>query len=210
MKAYKRNILIIAALIIHLMTYCGTRLFTRKFYHYNLTTSIDDKIPLIPCMICIYFGCYIFWAINYYMGCTQEEDKAICFICSEILAKILCCICYVFFPTTNVRPLIGDVDAFNRMLLWLYRIDAPDNLFPSIHCLTSWLSVIAVRDQKRIPQWYKNISVVMVILVCISTLTLKQHVIVDVISGVLLGELSYRLVCLIKPYILQTSFSRII
>ncbi len=51
--------------------------------------------------------------------------------------------------------------------------------------------MIAVRKQNKIPAWYKALSVVMAILVFVSTLTTKQHVIVDVVAGMLLAEFGY-------------------
>ena len=82
---------------------------------------------------------------------------------------------------------------FENAMKCLYSMDAADNLFPSIHCLTSWLCIIAVINQERVPKAYKVISVILAILVCISTITTKQHVIVDVIAGVMLAEFSRRL-----------------
>ena len=73
----------------------------------------------------------------------------------------------------------------------LYEVDAADNLFPSIHCLTSWLCVIAVRGNEKIPKWYRAASVLIALSICVSTLTTKQHVIADGIAGVLLAEGSY-------------------
>lgn len=73
----------------------------------------------------------------------------------------------------------------------LYQVDAADNLFPSIHCLASWLSFIAVRKNEKIPKWYRAASFLMAASVCVSTLTTKQHVLIDVAAGVGLGEFSY-------------------
>ena len=74
---------------------------------------------------------------------------------------------------------------------WLYSIDAADNLFPSIHCLVSWFCYIGIRDRKEIPEWYKQVSLGIAVLVFISTLLTKQHVLVDVAGGVLLGTVCF-------------------
>ncbi len=76
-------------------------------------------------------------------------------------------------------------------MVWLYRTDAADNLFPSIHCLTSWFCFIAVRENKKIPGWYKTVSILLALSVCVSTLTTKQHVLIDVVVGIVLAEGSY-------------------
>ena len=98
---------------------------------------------------------------------------------------------FLAFPTTNIRPEIADTGLMNKLMLLLYSIDPANNLFPSIHCLTSWFCVIAVRKQKDIPNWYKYVSVIIALAICVSTLTTKQHVIYDAIAGVGLAELSY-------------------
>ena len=87
---------------------------------------------------------------------------------TEIIAKAICLVCYVVIPTTNVRPLIEGNGIFENTMMWLYRVDAADNLFSSIHCLSSWLCFIAVSKQKRVPKAYKVISAVLAIRVCLS------------------------------------------
>ena len=73
----------------------------------------------------------------------------------------------------------------------LYQVDRASNLFPSIHCLVSWLCFVGVRGKKHIPKWYQVCSCVMAIAVFVSTLTTKQHVVIDVLGGVILAEVSY-------------------
>ena len=74
---------------------------------------------------------------------------------------------------------------------WLYSIDAADNLFPSIHCLVSWFCFLGIKDQKRIPTWYKGVSFTLAVLVFLSTIFTKQHVLVDVAGGVILAQVCF-------------------
>ena len=108
-----------------------------------------------------------------------------------MLAKAVCFLLFLLIPTTNVRPEITGKSVWDALMKLLYSIDAADNLFPSIHCLNSWLCWIGVRKNREIPAAYRYFSLVVAVAVCISTLTTKQHVIADVIGGVLLAELSY-------------------
>jgi len=87
--------------------------------------------------------------------------------------------------------LITDGGLWNQAALWLYSIDAADNLFPSIHCLVSWFCYLGIRGRKEIPVWYQRVSMVIAVLVFASTLLTKQHVIVDVAGGILLAELCF-------------------
>ena len=97
----------------------------------------------------------------------------------------------VLVPATNIRPeIIGDT-VWDMLMKLLYSIDAADNLFPSIHCLVSWFCWIGVRKRRDIPVLYRYFSLAMAVAVCISTLTTRQHVIADVVSGVVLAEACY-------------------
>ena len=173
------------------LAYYGTRLVTANMVHYNLSNRLDDQIPLIPWTVVIYFGCYVLWIVNYILGCRQERKTAFRFISADFLAKIICMICFVIFPTTNVRPIISGNTIWDMGMRLLYRMDAADNLFPSIHCLTSWFCYIAVRENDKIPLWYRRFSAFAAVLVFISTLTTKQHVLIDVVAGVALAEGCY-------------------
>ncbi len=182
------------SLIVNVLTYNGTRLITHGMYHHDMTTPLDGWVPFVPWTIVIYLGCYLFWIVNYALGCRQKTEEAEHFLCAECFAKLICCACFLLLPTTNIRPEIAGSGIFDNAMCWLYRTDAADNLFPSIHCLTSWFCVIAVRRQQSVPNWYKGLSVLMALAVCVSTLTTRQHVFADVFAGVLLAEVSYWLV----------------
>lgn len=89
--------------------------------------------------------------------------------------------------------MITDAGLWDQLALWLYSIDAPDNLFPSIHCLVSWFCYLGIRGRKEIPVWYQRVSMIIAILVFASTLLTKQHVIIDVAGGILLAEFCIRI-----------------
>ena len=192
-KKYKIIPLVIA-LIFNTIAYNGTRIITTSKYHYDITSPIDNLIPVIPATIIIYLGCYLYWIVNYVIGAGQEDDEAYKFLSADLFAKLICMVIFIAFPTTNTRPVLEDEGFFTEALKMLYQIDAADNLFPSIHCLTSWFCLIAVRKNPNIKTVYKIISVIITVAICVSTLTTRQHVIVDVAGGIALAEFSYLIV----------------
>ena len=179
------------AIICNTVTYYGTRFVTSGWVHYNLSNGLDDIIPFVPWTVAIYLGCYLFWAANYILGCRQDERSTIRFISADFLAKLVCLVIFLVFPTTNIRPLVTGNSFWETVMLWLYDADPADNLFPSIHCLTSWFCFIAVRENPKVPGWYKVVSLLLAAAVCMSTLTTKQHVLLDVAGGIALAEGSY-------------------
>ncbi len=185
---------LLMAIACNTVTYFGTRLLTTGRVHYDISCAADSRIPLVPWTVAIYFGSYVFWIVNYIIGVRQYREKAYRFISADFAAKLVCLLCFLIFPTTNTRPEITGSSVWDSLMRFLYEIDAADNLFPSIHCLTSWFGFLAVRSNERVPKWYRAVSLVVALAICVSTLTTKQHVLVDVFAGVALSEVSYRLV----------------
>ena len=158
------------------------------WYHHNIETGVDRRFPFVPEILVINFGCYVFWAVNYILIARQDRRSVYQFFTGDFISRCVCLVSFLAFPTTNTRPLITGSGLWNQAALWLYSIDAADNLFPSIHCLVSWFCYLGIRGRKEIPRWYQRVSMVIAILVFASTLLTKQHVIVDVAGGILLAE----------------------
>lgn len=173
------------------LVYWGGGWLARDLPHYDLTLPIDRDILFLPWTVVIYLGCYLFWAGNYLLCVPQEKSRACRFFAADLLAKSVCLLFFLLLPTTNLRPEVTGTGLCDRLMALVYRLDAPVNLFPSIHCLVSWLSWIGVRDRQDIPRWYRRFSLGMAAAICLSTLTTKQHVAADVAGGILLAELSY-------------------
>ncbi|MBE6759630.1 MAG: phosphatidic acid phosphatase [Ruminococcaceae bacterium] len=167
------------------------KIIAADWYHYDMTLPVDDLVPFAPWTITIYFGCYIFWGVNYILAVLQKKEERDRFILAELIAKGICFALFLLIPTTNVRPDVSEPGFWNWWMTFLYNVDSPDNLFPSVHCLVSWFCWIGVRKRKDIPFWYRAFSLVFTLAIFVSTLTTRQHVIVDVISGALIAELCY-------------------
>ena len=178
---------VIFSFVFNCLVYSGSRMIAGGWYHHNIETGVDRSIPFVPEFLVIYFGCYVFWAVNYILIARQDRRSVYQFFTGDFISRCVCLVFFLAFPTTNTRPLITGSGLWNQAALWLYSIDAADNLFPSIHCLVSWFCYLGIRGRKEIPRWYQSVSMVIAILVFASTLLTKQHVIVDVAGGILLA-----------------------
>lgn len=162
-----------------------------NFKHYTLSVEFDNQIPFIPRSVLIYWGCYLFWMINYYQGTRYDKGNGCSLIGAHYIGEIVCFTFFVFFPTIMVRPEIIGNSLSDWLIKLTYQYDEANNLFPSIHCFVSWLCWIGVRRNRFIPKWYQMVSLIFAVSVCVSTLTVKQHVLADVLAGILLAEASY-------------------
>lgn len=176
------------SLIFNCLVYTGSKWIAGSWYHHNIESKWDLSLPFVPQFLIIYFGCYLFWVVNYILIARQDRDSVYRFFTCDFISRCVCFLIYLVFPTTNTRPILEIGGFWNEAARCLYTVDSADNLFPSIHCLVSWFCYLGIRGRKEIPRWYQKCSMIVAILVFLSTLLTKQHVIVDVISGVLLAE----------------------
>ncbi len=192
-NAKQSGLLLSTAALFNCLIYYGGRQFARTLPRFNLTTSFDNSIPFLPWTIIIYSGAYLFWIVNYCLSTVYDKSGGDRFIVSHFIGEVICFILFILLPTTMIRPEITGESVFYDLLRLVYRLDSPDNLLPSIHCFASWLCWIGVRKNSFVPRWYQYTSLLAALAICLSTLTVKQHVIVDVIAGILLAEISYHI-----------------
>lgn len=182
---------LLSCFALNMIVYSGTMIMCKNWHHYDFTTAIDRAIPLIPGWMYIYFGCYLFWIANYILVAKiYRNDQALFyrFVITDMMSRLVCAVFYIFLPTTNTRPEVT-TDGFSSFLLrFLYSIDQPANLFPSIHCLVSWLCFVGIRKSKSVSTWYKAFSCLFALLVVLSTQFTKQHYWVDAVAGIALAE----------------------
>lgn len=174
-----------------LLSYYGAKMIIANRPHVYIALPIDELIPFIPCTILIYYGCFLFWIYNYTVILKTEPEGTYRFLSAELLGKLICFISYVLIPTVMIRPEVNNSGIFSTAIGLMYSMDAPDALFPSMHCFVSWMCVVGLRGKPEISNKHRNLSIIAAVLVFAATLTTKQHVVVDVISGIILAELVY-------------------
>ena len=76
------------------------------------------------------------------------------------------------------------------MLAFTYQMDVPTNCFPSMHCLLAYIVFRQSFYCDNVKPWMKALAGVITVLVCLSTVFVKQHVVLDIIGGLFCGELA--------------------
>ncbi len=185
--------------------------FCAKFIHmpygpFNFETMLDRQVPLVPWFIYIYVGSYIFWLVSFFIAASGDRNHFYLLVASVAVTFFICFLFYVFLPTTIVRPQISADNFTLRLVDLIYQADTPAlNLFPSMHCLASWLCFIVVRRMKNIPFWVKTAVCICALAVFASTQLVKQHYMADIFGGVLLAELG---VWFVRKRNLQNAFEK--
>ena len=175
------------------LVFSGTRLVNTGWAHADMTCPLDGAVPFLPWTVSVYVGAYVFWFFGYNLAALDGGERAWRFLTADLLGKAVCLGFFLALPTAMARPAVPDSAPLGWMLNVIYALDTPDNLFPSIHCLDSWLCWAAVRGRKNVPAAYRAFSLVMALAIAASTLTTRQHVIADAAAGFVLGEICWQL-----------------
>ena len=179
---------LVLLVIINLIVYEGTQFLMLHAKHWDLALPLDARIPFRPAWIVIYILAYLQWAVGFIV--ISRESRAHCnrVLAGEIIAKFICMLFFIALPTRIERPVVEGSGVFAALTRLIFASDLPGNLFPSIHCLESWICFRGAIGMKRVPRWYAPAMLAFTLMVFASTVLVKQHVLVDIPAGVLVAE----------------------
>lgn len=178
--------------------------FTKPFIQnpYVLGSSLDNNIPFVQHFIWIYiFWYFMLMAIPYYIA-KKNRNTFYKYVITFIITTLIAGIIFVAFPNCVIRADVQGTDIASKLVKVIYALDDPGiNCLPSIHCLYSFLFIFSIMDTKdKSPVWMKIIITVLSILVVLSTLFIKQHVIYDAIAAFGIGSIIWIIVDKLKLY----------
>ncbi|MCX8528443.1 MAG: phosphatase PAP2 family protein [Rhodoluna sp.] len=152
----------------------------------DISLPIDKEIPVLPIFVIPYlsFIPILFVVVPVILWKRPDDFKRFGLV--VLVTQMILNVLYLVVPATLVRPELSGSDPFTvllRDLVW--KLDEPINTFPSNHVA---LSVVAILTLGFISGWRKyRLLQVWLLLVCASTLFVHQHVVLDVIGGVVCG-----------------------
>ncbi|KRE65591.1 phosphatase PAP2 family protein [Paenibacillus sp. Soil750] len=155
---------------------------------YSLMTDLDRQIPFIQGFVVPYLSWYLFLAVGFLYLAYQDRSNYFQTLVEFVIGLLLCYSVYAIYQTTVPRPDIQGSDWLLRTVQWVYRSDEPFNCFPSTHVLTAYLMMRAYIRSKRIAKPYTILVASMAVLIIVSTLFVKQHVLMDIVGAVLVAE----------------------
>ena len=180
---------LVLLVIINLIVYEGTQFLMLHAKHWDLALPLDARIPFRPAWIVIYILAYLQWAVGFIVISRESREHCYRVFMGEIIAKLICMLFFIALPTRIERPVVEGSGVFAALTRLIFASDLPGNLFPSIHCLESWICFRGAIGMKRVPRWYAPAMLAFTLMVFASTVLVKQHVLVDIPAGVLVAEL---------------------
>lgn len=161
---------------------------------------LDDYIPFNELFVIPYYLWFPFVAgVIAYFFFTSTKDYYKC--CSFLfLGMTICLLIYTIWPNgQNLRPDLSTLGRDNVLITLigkLYATDTNTNVCPSIHVYNTIGILIAIfhSETLRKRNWLKISSLILGILICFSTVFLKQHSVIDGICAVILAVIMYVIV----------------
>ena len=190
---------LVSMVCVHALVYYATRPVTQRMTHFDFSLPVDDAIPFLPAFSVVYVLAYVQWIAGYIVIARDSRELCYRVISGEIISKLICMALFLLVPTTMTRAEIVSDGFFDQIVGYIYRLDAADNLFPSIHCLESWVCFRGAMQMKKAGPWYRYFTLLFSLLVFASTVLIKQHVAVDIVAGVLTAEIGQQIAQRIEP-----------
>lgn len=176
--------------VLHFSVYNGTKLINGFRTPADVSLPIDAAIPLVPEWTFIYAFTFLFWGAGLIMTARQEKPLCYRLLGCVVTAELICMVFFLLLPSYVIRPEL-EVDGLSSwMLSVIYSMDEPTNCFPSMHCLLTYMVFRQSLHCDSVRPWMKVFAGLVTVLVCLSTVFVKQHVVLDVIGGLACGEIA--------------------
>ena len=157
----------------------------------TLETSIDKAIPFNRYFVLPYLSWYGYVFLFLVLFSIINKRAYYRLAISLSVGMIICYTVFHFFPTTVPRPTIIQNDIYSKLIIGIYKNDNPYNCFPSVHVVNAMIVAIFVNREVKFNKLVKIISSLITALIVLSTMFIKQHVFVDVLSGIIVAYAVY-------------------
>lgn len=176
------------------------RLFPAAEYH-TVHCALDDLIPFCEWFFIPYAAWYVglLWASLYTLA--YDVDAFRHFMQYLVLTTGATVIIYVIWPTQQLmRPdlsTLGRDNLLTRIVGLIYAVDTNTNVCPSLHCIGAFAVMFAALDVPRFrTRGWTVFFVVFALLICVSTVFMKQHSALDFLCAIPLIVIGWLIVYL--------------
>lgn len=168
---------------------------SQDFSHMIITdTWIDQYIPFNEYFVIPYVLWFVFMVLGfaYFVFIDQSGVKRTYFYLFLGMSSSL--LIYALIPTgQNLRVQLYNDNIFQCLVSFIYSVDSSTNVCPSIHVYNSVMMCVSLLKSHKIKQhtWLCFLIIVLAILICMSTVMIKQHAFMDIVWALVLAIVIY-------------------
>ncbi len=153
--------------------------------HTMSSSAFDELIQFNDVSMWGYQSLYLYIFIRAFS--IQEKNKLMDFACTFTLAAWISFVVFFFYPTLCPRP---NVENANWMYSEFIKYEKPLNAFPSMHVSLVLTTFLYTWNDKNVGLFFKLFGGIWTLWIIFTTLQSKQHVILDVVGGILVFGIS--------------------
>lgn len=148
---------------------------------------MDDKIPFVDWFVIFYALWYPLLVFTGVFALIKKEKGVFCRYMTMMWITFMGTLLFsLLFP--NGQDLRPETFEKKNIFTWLigniYASDTNTNVLPSMHVLGCLSCIYASFDSKEYPWWSRAIIAALSVLICASTVLIKQHSILDLFVAV--------------------------
>jgi membrane-associated phospholipid phosphatase len=182
-----------AGTLIYFCSICYLTLNSTLSPRHDLLVSFDQAVPFMPWTIAVYHSYYLLLLMAIVLVGDGRR-----FLHMMVAVAVVNFTCYLGFMGMTAHyprpdPSVVDHPMLRLIFEWTFTLDGPGNTFPSIHVALTTFVVLFMDRQWRQHPWRRALWAAWGVGICISTMTVKQHFVADVLGGVAVAVAIYLL-----------------
>ena len=186
------HLLLLSGWLVYFALYFLTENLIPAEVCHSIHSVVDDRIPFCEWFLIPYFGWYglIVFSLGYFLLYDVRDFKRLQIYI--MITQAVAMVCYILIPTRqDLRPeVFANNNLLTRGVQLLYAFDTNTGVCPSLHVAYSLgIASVWVKRKESRPVT-KALIVVSVVLICLSTMFIKQHSFVDVVAAIPVGLLA--------------------
>ncbi|MFD1709264.1 phosphatase PAP2 family protein [Ottowia sp. GY511] len=150
-------------------------------------TDVDHWIGFQPWAIGLYLSLWVYTALP--VALQPDKQRLVGYGVAMTVLCVLGLVVFYLWPS-SVSEAVGPRPAGNALFAMLYAVDSNGNACPSLHVAASVMSCLwlhAILRKVAAPAWLYIVNLLWCAGIVFSTMATKQHLLLDVIAGALLG-----------------------
>ena len=156
-------------------------------------TALDQAVPFLPWTIWVYHSDIPMFIVAYAL--CRNLVIANKYLYTFLMIHLFSNVVFILWPTTFPRELFPlDPQAMDSATYHFFdyfrRAESPVNCFPSLHVSSVFVTALVFWGNSR---WKTLLFMIWAIAISFSTLTTKQHYFADMLGGLFVAVIFYRL-----------------
>ena len=204
-----RHVLLLLYWLAYLLSFIFIERLTPAAFHTAVWCPLDDMIPFCEWFIFPYMSWHVslLWMSLYTLAYDIPAFKR--FMWNLILTTAIAVATYIIWPNQQLlRPdlsTLGRSNLLTKAVGIIYTVDTNTNVCPSLHCIGGFAIFLAAMDLPRFrTKGWIAFFLVFALLVCASTVFMKQHSIVDFFAAIPVIAIGFA-ACYLRPWMQRKS-----